>query len=86
MTAKMNNDRKKMRSFINYSLHFVERCSIKVQCNRLIPKPSLSCAFYKGALGVGGKGWGGRGGEEAKKNWLGRQDRLKIFDLGQFQR
>ena len=45
-----------MGPFINYSLHFVERCSIKVQCNRLIPKPSLLCAFYKGALGGGGGG------------------------------
>ena len=45
-----------MGPFINYSLHFVERCSIKVQCNRLIPKPSLLCAFYKGAWAGGGKG------------------------------
>ena len=60
-----------MGPFINYSLHFVERCSIKVQCNRLIPKPSLLCTFYKGA-------WGGRrGGEEAKKNRLGRQRQTK---------
>ena len=62
-----------MGPFINYSLHFVERCSIKVQCNRLIPKPSLLCAFYKGALGRGG-GEGRRGG---KKNWLGRQRQTK---------
>ena len=61
-----------MGPFINYSLHFVERFSKKVQCNRFIPKPSLSCAFYKGALGVGGKGR--RGG---KKNWLGRQRQTK---------
>ena len=54
-----------MGPFINYSLHFVERCSIKVQCNRLIPTPSLLCAYYRGGGGVGGRGR--RGGE---KNWL----------------
>ena len=72
-----------MGPFINYSLHFVERCSIKVQFNRLIPKPSLLCAFYRG----GGGGGGGRGRRGGKK--IGSQrhrDKLKIFGLGQFQR
>ena len=33
------------------------------------------------------QGGRGRGEEEGKKNLLGRhRDRLKIFDLGQFQR
>ena len=52
-----------MGPFINYSLHFVERCSIKVQCNRLLPKPSLLCAFYRG-VGGGGGGRGRRGGKK----------------------
>ena len=69
-----------MGPFINYSLHFVERCSIKVQCNRLTTKPPLICAFYR-------EGGGGEGEKRRQKNWLGRhRDRLKIFDLGQLQR
>ena len=39
-----------MGLFIYYSLHFVERYSIKVQCNRLIPKPGGNIGDSKTAI------------------------------------
>lgn len=56
-----------MRPFINYSLYVIERCSKKVQCNRLIPKPPHFFLFT-----------GGR--REGKKKKNGQVGTVKIFD------